>query len=951
MKRLNPFIFLILWLSILPVGLSGQSSTLINQSSTHDTVRKAEQISALGQLTGSIEDYVRLNKTPPREKIYLHVDRSDYMQGDTIWFKAYSWFGYDQIPDSISGILHIDLINSNGKVAAKRKLLIQKGTSNGDFCLDTTINPGKYTIRAYTKWMQNLNTGDPFYQTVVISPPNQNFHVECVPVIKKQAGNDSLLVRFRFFEIDQRGDLKNTLTHKVLYSLKVGDRPAQTNNILASNAKEQEFKYNLSGKNENDSLAIFKISIQDNSVTFEKQFQIPLRDDIDLQFFPEGGNLVNGLESKVAFKAIGTDGLSREVKGEIKESEENVVTNFESTHKGMGTFVLKPDSRKKYFADLWFNNRKYIIPLPNSSEEGFVMSVSSTENGNDLFLTIKCNPIETNNQKYIVGNSNGKIWFSALIKMIKDSCRIHIPLELLPEGICRLTILNSDFKPECERLIYVDKNQRFKIEVKPDSSSYSTRSKVVLQIKTTGTNGVPVQTDLSLAVIDQEQVRKDGDINGISTYKLLESELQGYIEDPNSYFKNDSISNRKALDLLLLTHGYRKFLSKNINAVDQKYQPERNFDISGTIKFGGSKSREKKFNYKDIDLTLLSRSSKVLLAQSNPDSLGKFSFQIPLLFGKSPSLLQATTKKGKPLFGEIFLDENIMPPRFTRLESKDYGITLLSLENVRQLQAVTKTLISKNPAYGAMSLNLPEVTVKASAKNWYRDFEHNAKKIADLDSLDPEGKKYETIYDLLIREFGAKQVYITRGIKTITLPCVSVLGPDDWFPIYLINGKPYFNGAEHGEMFLGWLEYISTINVNEISKLMVLPPGNIPSHYADPGLNMYIRQSLVVIETYSDNSFRGDPQGIKTFILDGLDAPRVFYSPRYEGLTKKSPIYDGRVTLYWEPSLMTDDNGQAKIEFFTSDRQTVLNIIVNGMELINGATGQGKTQINSTLKK
>ena len=110
---------------------------------------------------------------------------------------------------------------------------------------------------------------------------------------------------------------------------------------------------------------------------------------------------------------------------------------------------------------------------------------------------------------------------------------------------------------------------------------------------------------------------------------------------------------------------------------------------------------------------------------------------------------------------------------------------------------------------------------------------------------------------------------------------------------------------------------------------------------------MDIRQSLVVIETYSDNSFRGDPQGIKTFILDGLDAPRAFYSPRYEGPLRKSPVYDGRATLLWEPSIKTDTKGQAKIEFFTSDRQTSLEVIVNGIEVGSGNPGQGQALINS----
>lgn len=383
----------------------------------------------------------------------------------------------------------------------------------------------------------------------------------------------------------------------------------------------------------------------------------------------------------------------------------------------------------------------------------------------------------------------------------------------------------------------------------------------------------------------------------------------------------------------------------------QKFQPEKSFDISGKIKFGGSKSREKKFNYRDIGLTLLCQSENIYIDQSKSDSLGKFSFSVPLLYGKPHSLLQSTTSKGKPFFGDILLNVSAVPPRFIKPQPEMYNITSPAIEYIRQLQAVKKVEISKNPAYGAMTLNLPEVTVTAKAKNWYLNFEKEAKKIANLDSLDPEGNKYESIYDLLIREFGATMYTIKPGFKTILLPCVSVLGPDSYFPIYLINGKVYFNAGEHGEVFEGWLNYLSVIPVNEIKTLMVLPPGNVASYYADPLVRMDMRQSMVVIETYSHNIFyRGDPLGIKTFILDGLDAPRIFYSPRYDDPFRKSPVYDGRSTLFWGPSIRTDSIGQAKIEFFTSDRKTNSEVIVNGIEIGTGNPGQGKALVNSTSK-
>jgi|GEM_PF-2498829 len=113
-------------------------------------------------------------------------------------------------------------------------------------------------------------------------------------------------------------------------------------------------------------------------------------------------------------------------------------------------------------------------------------------------------------------------------------------------------------------------------------------------------------------------------------------------------------------------------------------------------------------------------------------------------------------------------------------------------------------------------------------------------------------------------------------------------------------------------------------------------------------IKMGISQSTVVIETYSSAFYRGQKPGMKTFLLDGLDAPRVFYSPKYEGALKASKAYDGRATLYWAPSVKTDSSGQAKVEFYTSDRQTTLDVIVNGMEVSSGRPGEARRELGIT---
>jgi len=955
-RPLIPFIRVfsaVIFLVFISPAISGQLSAQSDPYSKKDSVWQGSIEPEILTEIETLDEYVQMNQELPTEKIFLHLDRPNYMQGDTIWFKAYLWHGYDQIPDTLSGVLYVDLISPKGRVVLKRKLLIQKGTAHGDFILDSTITSGSYYLRAYTRLMYESAIGEPFEQTLTINPSHQNFHFDCIPMIKKQPGNDSLHMRLRFFEIDPAGDLNSSFKHDISYTLKIGDKVLQKDVVPMENTKEHLLKYNLANLNTLDSLADLEISIQDDRVAYETQFHIPLQEYIDLQFFPEGGKLIHGLESKVGFKAIGPDGLGRDVTGEILTDDDMLVTGFSSTHKGMGTFMLTPESNQKYSAHLWFNKRKYIVPIPLASEKGVVMSITYSGDYDHPYVSIKQRPNGAIETKYIIGSAFGNIWFSATVKAFKDSSRLKIPIDLLPEGICRLTVLNTDFQPECERLIYVDKDQGFEVEVTPDSTTYKPRSKVSLHIKATDFGWTPVQTELSISVVDSEQISQNSKLHGIKEYKLLESELQGYIEDVDIYFENGSWANRNLLDLLLMTHGYRKFAPTSSSMDDLDFQPEKSVDVTGNIKFSGSKSRERKFNYQEINLTLLSYSEDYYIENTSPDSLGNFRFQLPLMHGESRMVLQAATAKKKPFKGDVFIDDPIPPPQFSTLQLDNKLIASTTEQYVKQLQSKRKTERSKPllPDSIAWIMSLEEVQVTAKAQDWYRRYEHDARKIIDLDTLDPDGNKYEGLYDLLVKEFGAKWRH-AYGRRTIILPCIKTTrlphqkSMTYFPPIYVIDGKIYWNGE--GFNFSG-LRDLEGYPANEIKRILVMPPMHTGVvYYASDdiyGHPWFIDQSMVVIESYSKNTYRGNAQGIKKFILDGLDAPREFYSPRYEGPLRNSPVYDARATLFWEPSVRTDTNGLAKVEFYTSDRETVLDVIVNGIEVENGYPGEGHGQI------
>jgi hypothetical protein len=98
----NIFRLLVVLMLISPSVLSARESSHFNRSIGTDTIKQTvpffEQITKQSAPIRSLEEYVRLNQLPQGEKIFLHPDLPNNLAGDTIWFKAYSWFGYDQKP-------------------------------------------------------------------------------------------------------------------------------------------------------------------------------------------------------------------------------------------------------------------------------------------------------------------------------------------------------------------------------------------------------------------------------------------------------------------------------------------------------------------------------------------------------------------------------------------------------------------------------------------------------------------------------------------------------------------------------------------------------------------------------------------------------------------------------------------------------------------------------------
>ncbi|HEX3385316.1 MAG TPA: hypothetical protein VHS53_09020 [Mucilaginibacter sp.] len=378
----------------------------------------------------------------------------------------------------------------------------------------------------------------------------------------------------------------------------------------------------------------------------------------DIQFFPEGGQLINSLLTKVAFKAIGTNGMGINAKGVIIDNANLQVATFNSGHLGMGAFYIQPEEGKTYKAKVTFGNGvQSTVDLPAVASKGIMLQVKDTLG--KVSINIVCN------KAYLQENQNKDVNLAILssgklrtvnTKLDSRVMGMDLPEDQFGSGIMQITLFSQDGEPLSERLVFIQNATGMKITVNTDKPSYKTRDKVSVSFSAKN-NGMGAQGFFSAAVLDDSRVPyNDSNETTILSYLLLTSDMKGYIEQPNYYFTGAPQA-QADLDNLMLSQGYRRFTWKQVLTGDNKpftIAPEKNLYLSGTEKTtSGSPVANK-----DI---ILNEGTSVLTAKTNES--GNFLFDnLPPFYAGTQFTLQATGSTRDKNSTTITIDKQPEPP-------------------------------------------------------------------------------------------------------------------------------------------------------------------------------------------------------------------------------------------------------------------------------------------------
>jgi hypothetical protein len=377
-----------------------------------------------------------------------------------------------------------------------------------------------------------------------------------------------------------------------------------------------------------------------------------------LEFFPEGGNLINGFSNTIAFKATNERGFPANVSGSVRNEKNEEITTFSSYHDGMGMFELLPSANTKYYillnGDLGM--RKYM--LPESTDRGITVTIIPHPQGS--FFEIHQRKTEPLFQAaYMIGQMQHHVVFRQDFIANKDELQGVINTQNLHSGVLQITFFNKDGLPLSERLCFVNNKEYIQsAELVADTINFSDRAKNRFSIVLKDT----VKGTVSVSVIDPEYTLSPAREENIFSSLLLTSDLKGHINNPAYYFTSDNDSVKTALDLVMMTHGWRRFKWTELlqkKAETSLYKDPAYITLSGKITLRDTK---KPFAEKPLLLMLITADSTRTIQMTSTDKQGLFRVDSMLFFGKSRLLFSDTRGKKNQFIDASLYNDSITKP-------------------------------------------------------------------------------------------------------------------------------------------------------------------------------------------------------------------------------------------------------------------------------------------------
>ena len=728
------------------------------------------------------------------------------------------------------------------------------------------------------------------------------------------------------------------------------------------------YRKRLSDEETPRSIATYRMdaSMKQRPKDKEKKFTV--------RFFPEGGQLVKGISSIVAFEATSRDKGAADVEGTVVLPSGEELAHIRSFHDGMGYFEYKPEE-KAGVAKIDYEGSTYQFDLPEALPQGYVLRIDNRREMLDITVARSSQAMKDTLAVFV--SSQGRPYKCMTLDFEDElNCQFRISTKERPPGVQQISLVNLKGETLCERFCYVMPRSSMLLACKTDHALYRPFEPVTCRIKVRDHLNRPVQANLSVSIRNGVESDFREYDHSIYTDLLLVSDLKGYIHQPGFYFENQSAERFKMLDVLLLVRGWRKYdLSRLIGKRPflPRYLPETSLTLYGQVESYFGKA------LRNVGVSILARRDSVSIAgMTKTDSLGYFSAPVDGFSGSMDALIQ-TRNEGKKWNKQavVKLFRNFEPS----LRKLDYYELNPEWKETGDLKQLLDTLdiAYKDSVFGPDHHLLDEVVVNAKRLNLLlKQTERFEKEILGYYNItqvvDKMRDKGEAVYNLpmLLKELNPNfrlsdslsLHYNNSRVLFIVNGGVLSYGKTDYVldkDVDAIKSIMLYYDQAGGESV-----FVMNKQSNRVTKftannfwsgrwqdgdLSELPLQDAIGADSGPDAlwgekdrktmkkgplqkSSVVVCSITTIDDWDPNKTYKARRGIRHTYIQGYNEPLEFYSPAYPD---GAPLYteDSRRTLYWNPNVKTNEKGEAVIRCYNSDNSAPL--IINVETLYKGS--------------
>ncbi len=606
--------------------------------------------------------------------------------------------------------------------------------------------------------------------------------------------------------------------------------------------------------------------------------------EMQFAFFPEGGNLLAGTQNKVAFKAANILGAGVEATGTITDNRGNEVLTFTTFHNGMGSFSFTPQEGVEYEARVVFENGDAKrIRLPKAKSQAIMLSADNQ--GETIEIRVKTNselktfPVGL----YLLAHTRGRAHHIEQVMLSENLFTTLIPTSDIPTGVCQILLITAEGQAVAERLVFVNHNDLQNVDIRNTELKVQDNNDVASLDLSFG-DGLAAGS-YSLAIVESGSV-ETGHSSSIASELLLRSDIGYSLKDPMFYFDADEADASKALDLIMMTHGWKRFDLQEIINEDYPeivYGFPQGLTIMGTVT---PRSSARKTGEVQVEMAIQQDKINIYNTTTNQD--GEFAFTDLQYHGRfSARLLVDPSYDQRAMNVELLGGPSRPDIEYTKtLHTKPLLVTSRG-DNWERVPR-PETVLTRRSFVTPGTERTPSIYTQVDQVIYFDD-------IRD---------QYSNVLDVLrtrVRGLRIIEGQITlRGISSVAFTNE---------PLFIIDETVVGRGA-----FLG-------VNVRQIDRLAVMS-GAQTAILGSRGTN----GALLIYTLRGDSHWHTSNE----YIIQGYHVPAESFESKIN--TDKYADHNVARTLFWEPYFQAGQNADVSFSFPVDEHVRNPRLIIQGID-------------------